>query len=186
MRASLISAIVLGFFLTASAGYAGDTPIEPNTATKPIAGKKLTATEFFDMVEKLDYDVVEYPKAGDPSAIMKIKVTAKYEMRLNLGLDADGAGYFCYNHIIDLSDADVANPAILLRLLELNNESGRVQFRIGAKEKVLYAAMYLPAGQLTSKKLRADLEKFVRVIGETDTTWNPKVRPPAVEALPKN
>ena len=153
-------------------GFSGAGAADP----KP-GGKVLADDDLFGMLENLGYEVMTKPKETDAVKRITVKVTRAdfpIDIPMTVNLSGDKTTLYFFVNLADLTPAELGNADGLLKLLELNDTSGKNQFRINAKTKQLWLTRFADSAGLTPAALKKHVELLAATVVETKDQWDVK------------
>lgn len=140
-------------------------------------GKVLTEPDLFDMLENLGYEVLTKPKETDAVKRITVKVTRAdfpIDIPMTINLSGDKGTLYFFVNLADLTAEDLAKADRLQKLLELNDVSGKNQFRLNPKSKQLWAARFTENVNMTPAVLKKHVESLATTVAETREHWDTK------------
>ena len=172
MRNFILAATVaaLGF----GVAVAADAPAKPAAAP---AGKALTDADLFGMIENMGFEVMVRPDEKAEVKRMTVRVTRgdfPIDIPMTVNLSGDKGTLYLFVNLADLTEAELGNAAGLQKLLELNDVSGKNQFRINPKTKQLWLARFTDNANLTPAALKRHIELLATTVVETRDQWDTK------------
>lgn len=180
MRNFILAVAVVLAGVTGFVG-AADAPVKP-------AGKVLAEPELFDMLENLGFEVLVKPKEADAMKRITVQVTRAdfpIDIPMTINLSGDKSTLYFFVNLADLTPEDLAKAERLQKLLELNDVSGKNQFRLNPKTKQLWAARFTDNAGMTPAVLKKHVEALAATVVETREHWDTKKWGDAAEAVKK-
>lgn len=140
-------------------------------------GKMLTETELFEMLENLGFEVLVKPKDADEVKRVTVKVTRAdfpIDIPMTINLSGDKSTLYFFVNLAELTTEDLAKAERLQKLLELNDVSGKNQFRLNPKTKQLWAARFTDNVNMTPAVLKKHVESLGTTVTQTRDHWDTK------------
>ena len=170
-----VTAAALTLGTTTNAQEPTPTPA-PAKTTATQAGKKLTDDELMKMLDDLGYEITKRPAETDTVKRVQIKVSrGKMDVPLSINLNGDKSLLMAYVNVGKMGDAELANSAALLKLLELNDGflvDGKGKFLVNPKTKILWMSATSENRGITPKVLRDHIEGVVASVCDHEDAWD--------------
>lgn len=162
-----------------AAGFTGFHCQVAVAADAPVkaAGKVLADTDLLGMLENMGYEVMVKPKETDAVKRVTVKVTRAdfpIDIPMTINLSGDKSTLYFFVNLADLTEAELGNAERLRKLLELNDVSGKNQFRLNPKTKQLWAARFTDNVGMTPAVLKRHVEALATTVVETRDHWDTK------------
>lgn len=141
------------------------------------AGKALTDGDLVTMLENMGYEIMTRPKETDEVKRVTVKVARAdfpLDIPMTVNLSGDKSTLYFFVNVADLNEADLGNAARLQKLLELNDVSGKNQFRVNPKTKQLWMARFTDNTGMTPAVLKRHVEALATSVVETRDHWDTK------------
>ena len=146
-------------------------------AADPTPAGKLTEGELFTMLENMGYEVMTKPKETDAVKRITVKVTRAdfpIDIPMTANLSGDKSTLYLFVNLADLKAGELGNAEALLKLLELNDTSGKNQFRINPKTKQLWLARFTDNTGMRPVALKKHVESLATTVVATRDHWDAK------------